>query len=236
MDRPRPVPLPTPLVVKNGSKMRERCSGLMPVPVSEMRTTSAPSSSDEPDAELAAPRHGVEGVEDDVDEHLLEPLALGVDGRDGRELEDQADVHVLELVVDERQDLLEALLEVDALERGLRGAAGEGQEVLDDPGDPVGLGLDLLQDLGVVGVGELLLEHLDVAGDARQGRVDLVGDAGREQADRGQLLRGQQLLLEVDLVGDVLEDDDRPVGLEGVVEEGRPGDVEDLLPRRPSPA
>ena len=184
----------------------------------------------EPDPELAAPGHGVEGVEDDVDEDLLEPFALGVDGGDGRELEDQADVHGLELVVDEGQDLLDALLEVDALERGLRGAAGEGQEVLDDAGDPVGLGLDLLQDLGVVRVGELLLEHLDVAGDARQGRVDLVGDAGREQPDRGQLLRGQQLLLEPDLLGDVLEDDDRPVGLEGVVEQRGAGDVEDLLP------
>jgi len=36
-------------------------------------------------------------------------------------------------------------------------------------------------------------------------------------------------LLEADLVGDVLEDDDRAVGLQGVVEERRPGDVEDLL-------
>ncbi len=81
-----------------------------------------------------------------------------------------------------------------------------------------------------MGVGQLLLEHLDVAGDARQRRVDLVGDAGRKQADRGQLLRGQELLLEADLVGDVLEDDDRPVGLEGVVEKGRACDVEDLLP------
>jgi hypothetical protein len=31
---PRPVPAPTPLVVKNGSKMRARLSGAMPQPVS----------------------------------------------------------------------------------------------------------------------------------------------------------------------------------------------------------
>ena len=38
--RPRPVPLPTGLVVKNGSNTRSRCSGAMPAPVSatEMRT------------------------------------------------------------------------------------------------------------------------------------------------------------------------------------------------------
>ena len=109
------------------------------------------------------------------------------------------------------------------------GVPGEVEQVLDDPGDPVGLGLDLLQDLGEVGVGELLLEHLDVARDAGQRGVDLVGHARREEPDRGQLLRGQELLLEADLLGDVLEDDDRPVGIQAVVEERRLGDVEDPL-------
>ncbi len=96
--------------------MRDRCSGLMPVPVSEMRTTAVLVLERQTDPELAPRGHGVEGVEDNVDEDLLEALALGIDGRDGLELEDQADVHVLELVVDEGQDLLEALLEIDALE------------------------------------------------------------------------------------------------------------------------
>ena len=32
--RPRPVPLPTGLVVKKGSNTRSRCSGAMPLPVS----------------------------------------------------------------------------------------------------------------------------------------------------------------------------------------------------------
>ena len=32
MDSPRPVPLPSALVVKKGSKMRARCSGSMPGP------------------------------------------------------------------------------------------------------------------------------------------------------------------------------------------------------------
>ena len=38
-DNPSPVPMPTALVVKNGSKMRSSTCGAMPVPVS--RTASA---------------------------------------------------------------------------------------------------------------------------------------------------------------------------------------------------
>ena len=40
MSRPRPVPWPTGLVVKNGSKMRSRISAGMPGPLSAMRTTT----------------------------------------------------------------------------------------------------------------------------------------------------------------------------------------------------
>ena len=36
MERPRPVPLPTPLVVKNGSMAFAKVASLMPSPVSEM--------------------------------------------------------------------------------------------------------------------------------------------------------------------------------------------------------
>ena len=35
VERPRPVPLPTSLVVKNGSKILSITSGGMPVPVSD---------------------------------------------------------------------------------------------------------------------------------------------------------------------------------------------------------
>ena len=40
IERPRPVPLPCSLVVKNGSKMRVRMSGGMPVPESLTSTTT----------------------------------------------------------------------------------------------------------------------------------------------------------------------------------------------------
>ena len=45
MERPNPVPTPTGLVVKNGSKMRGRTSSGMPTPVSEISTATRPPSS-----------------------------------------------------------------------------------------------------------------------------------------------------------------------------------------------
>ena len=57
---------------------------------------------------------------------------------------------------------------------------------------------------GSSGLGSLE-QHLREARDAGERRVDLVRDAGREQADRGHLLRQPQLLFEVGAVGDVLD-------------------------------
>ena len=37
IDRPSPVPFPTPLVVKNGSTARASVAESMPIPVSEIR-------------------------------------------------------------------------------------------------------------------------------------------------------------------------------------------------------
>src|SRR5690606_11548803 len=74
--------------------------------------------------------------------------------------------------------------------------AGEQQHTLDDLAAALaalGDALDLLADVGL----ELVLEQqLRVADHTRQRVVDLVGDAGREQADRGHLLALQHLLLE----------------------------------------
>ena len=153
-------------------------------------------------------------------------------GFTGAEGELELDVHRLQFIIDQRDDFLEAVLEIDAMKGEVRGVPGEIQEVLDDPRDAFGLGFDFFQDLGEVDVRHFFLEHLDVARDPGEGGVDLVGHAGREEPDRGQLFRCHELLLEVDLVGDVLEDDDRPVGIQPVVEERRLGDVEDPFFRR----
>ena len=69
-------------------------------------------------------------------------------GVTGGQVELELDVHGLQLVFDEGDDLLEAVLQVDAVEGQVGGIAGEVEEVLDDPRDAFGLGFDLLQDLG----------------------------------------------------------------------------------------
>ena len=90
------MPLPTSLVVKNGSKMRGRISGAMPQPVSVTRQADeAPGRGlgiavgaagvhvhgrgvdDQP----AAVGHGVAGVDGQVHQHLLDHAGVGVDQR-----------------------------------------------------------------------------------------------------------------------------------------------------------
>src|SRR5205085_1747994 len=51
-------------------------------------------------------------------------------------------------------------------------------------------------------------EELRVRGDAGERRVDLVRDAGREEAERSQALLVLQLALEAHALGDVADDDD----------------------------
>ena len=76
----RPKPVPPFLVVKNNCPIRARCSGRIPVPVSRelhdhlIRTLGAPRH-----RELAGAFHGVERVARQVEPHLTELLAVGLD-------------------------------------------------------------------------------------------------------------------------------------------------------------
>src|SRR6516165_3051069 len=70
IDRPRPVPVS--LVMKKGPKMRRRTSGGIPSPVSATWTT-APSPAGAVRRVSSAPLgHGVDRVQDQVDEHLAQ--------------------------------------------------------------------------------------------------------------------------------------------------------------------
>ena len=86
MASPRPVPLPSSLVVKKGSMTLSRCSAGMPTPVSanSISTAGWPSSSvagARAEGQRAALRHGVAGVGEQVQEDLPQLLPVGVDGR-----------------------------------------------------------------------------------------------------------------------------------------------------------
>ena len=82
IDRPRPVPLPTRRRVKNGSKMFSRTSGVMPQPSSAKAISAIPSAVAEVDPERPARLHRVERVDHQVQDDLLDLLAVDV-GHDG---------------------------------------------------------------------------------------------------------------------------------------------------------
>ncbi len=74
-----------------------------------------------------------------------------------------------------------------------------------------------------------LQQHLREAGDAGERRVDLVGDAGGQQADGRHLLGHLQLLFELDAGRDVFEDQHRAGDVElavAVLAQRHDGDVE----------
>ena len=76
MDSPSPVPTPTGLVVKKGSKMRPSISGGMPQPVSRTSTTTAGSpcrARHQRGSRRSPPGHGLRRVDQQVEEHLAQP-------------------------------------------------------------------------------------------------------------------------------------------------------------------
>ena len=69
--KPSPVPFTSDLVVKNGSKIRSRCSGAIPGPVSAKATVTSSAEALRPHGQGSAAGHGLDGIVDDVEEHLL---------------------------------------------------------------------------------------------------------------------------------------------------------------------
>ena len=89
---------------------------------------------------------------------------------------------------------------------------------------------DLVEDLRLARiVGDALGEHLGVARDHGQRRVDLVGHAGGQQADRAEFVGLHELFFELDPFGDVVEDDQTADRLEVFRDQRGGGDVERAL-------
>ena len=91
-ERPRPVPTPTGLVVKNGSKMRGRTLGIDARPVVPHLHDDAPARVDGgADADVAGTGtavvgEGLRGVDEQVQENLCEARLAGHDPRNGRKI------------------------------------------------------------------------------------------------------------------------------------------------------
>ena len=222
------MPLPTSLVVKNGSKILSITSGGMPVPV------SATSISDDvarrhagqaeaarllgrdvagADRELAAVRHGVARVDGEVHDHLLELVHVGLDEPEvAPVLEVELDALAEEAPQQHRQ-VRQDLAEVEDL-GPQRLAAREREQLAHEARRPVGVLLDLHDVLeGRIGRAVVGQQEVRVADDGLQHVVEVVRDPARELPDRLHLLRLGELLLELALLGGVERVEDRALAV-----------------------
>src|SRR5438093_935950 len=86
--RPRPVPFPGALVVKNGSKIFSCRAGATPGPLSDTEiTTKGPAftsgcrlASASVNRIFSATRHGVTRIDAEIEEHLVNLSGIATDG------------------------------------------------------------------------------------------------------------------------------------------------------------
>ena len=194
MASPRPVPWAR--VVKNGSKMCASLSAGIPGPVSLTVTTTWPPVRARRDRHLSLVVHDLDRVQDEVQEDLLHLSPVRLDDRDVvAEVADDLDRGVFRVVPEHVEDPLDEAVKIGR-DQVHRLGAGEQQEIVDGPAQPVDLMDDLDADVVTrVPLGVALEEDLAAAPDARQRVSDLVGHHRRQLADGGQALALEQLEL-----------------------------------------
>ena len=205
------MPSPTCFVVKNGSKILLSLPSGMPWPefgdldhhvvaAQDHRPVAVQVAGEMDvaggDPDLAAARHRVPGVDDEVHDHLLDLALVDPDrGEVGPVLDLQRHL-VGQKPVQEVGELGERVLQVDdGRAQGL--LAREGEELADQRRRPVGVLADLHQ-VAVLDVGDLVAhqEQVAVAVDRGQQVVEVVGDPAGELAHRLHLLALHELRLE----------------------------------------
>ncbi len=152
----------------------------------------------------AAAVHGVDGVEEEVEERLLELARVGVDQvLAGVEQQVFLDAMGLDLVLHEAEGVPQEFVHAGGTERRLSGP-GEPQQLTDEQVDPAHFTAD--QRGGVVRF--LLEEKFDEGFDGDEGVFDFVSDAGGEGADGGEFLEALGLGLEFAGGGEVVENEE----------------------------
>ena len=148
---------------------------------------------------------------------------------DGRQflgqIEIEDDLRGLELVLEQGESVADDLIQVGLAELGGRGA-GEVEQAIGDFGGAEALLRDFVQHQAQAGIAlELLGEHLRVGRDDGQGGVDLMRDAGRQQADGAEFIGLGELGFKRDPLGDVVHQDDASHGYKVAREQGGDSDV-----------
>ena len=219
------MPLPTALVVKNGSKILAITSGVMPQPVSSTSiSTYSPRATPWP-ASFWLSRSVMLRVRmvrrppfgSIASRALTARLMMMRSSSPGSALTCHRSRHgedlqldlLAEQAVDQHRPVGQQVADLQHL--GLhRLAAREGEQLADEAGRAVGARLDR-QDLRVDGVAGLvrLQQQVGEADDRGQHVVEVVGDAAGQRADRLHLLRLGELLLERLRLGHVDHVEDR---------------------------
>ncbi len=153
------------------------------------------------DAEGPAPGHGLEGVERQVEEDLLQLLGVALHRRElGRHLQDDVDAR-WDLGGEELEGPLEDVAHVSRRHARLEGA-GVVEEGGHDAVQPVHLLDDDLEELPVLPWEATGVEVLGGALDGGERVADLVGQAGRHLAQRREPVPLLHLLVELGVVDD----------------------------------
>ncbi len=198
------MPPSSRFVVKNGSKIRSITSGVDAGAGVADAKDGRRALVRELDRDLARLTHRLLGVGDEVQEDLLDLAGAREDGdRLVRVALDEDDLLVQRGAAEQLDRLLDDAAQIDRLE--LVGAlAGEVEQRADDVLDLEPGLLDQPEPVVRLRAGlDLLEQELDQAEDREQRVVDLVRDAGREFADRGELAALHHLLLEAAALGEV---------------------------------
>ena len=160
------------------------------------------------DGELAAVRHGVAGIDGEIDDDLLELMEVGLDRPQiARLIERQLDI-LAEQAREQDGQFRQHIAELKHLRaQGL--LAREGKQLTHEPGGAVRVLLDVHDVLeGRVGRPVVHQQEVGEADDRRQHVVEVMGDAAGELTDRLHLLALGDLHLErallrgVDGIGD----------------------------------
>src|SRR5258708_7221771 len=174
--------------------------------------------------------HRILRVQHQVENDLLQLALISVNACQVRiEVRLHANLRCLELMLEQRHRITEQLIQVDAGELRPAGAR-EVEQAVDDLGGAEGLLRDLFQHRREPFIAAHMFgQHLGVAGDDRQRRIHLMRDASSQQADGGELLRLSELSLQLNAVGDVIDQNDAAHSDEVTRDQRRDRDVGDTL-------
>jgi hypothetical protein len=210
VERPRPVPFPSPFVVKKGlpdlrqSLIRDTRPGILDVkndpgagarPGNLLRHGLVQEAVFGAQPERAAVGHGVAGVDAEVEEHLVDLGGVGHDGPEvAREARPRSDV-LREALIRHAQRLLEEVLDLDSCCYGAR-PVGEREDLAHELDAALGALLKGRDDPQVLRIGRVLPKDRRGEDDGGEDVVQVVGDPRRQHPDALQALGALELLVE----------------------------------------